>query len=78
MVFRNTISNISIQANFFSFLELSDMVQSYLEALNTKGFVPDWQSTWDVTVKIAYQRASMQFLLENILIVEFLVLCIFW
>ena len=35
------------------------MVQTYLEALNTKGFVPDWQSAWDVTVKIAYQRASM-------------------
>lgn len=38
--------------------QLADMVQSYLDALNTKGFVPDWQSFWDVTVKIAYQRAS--------------------
>ena len=42
------------------------MVQSYLDALNTKGFVPDWQSAWDVTVKIAYQRASMYVLILNI------------
>ncbi|XP_028400253.1 guanylate-binding protein 2-like isoform X2 [Dendronephthya gigantea] len=38
--------------------QLADMIKSYVIALNTKGFVPDWQSFWDVTVKIAYQRAG--------------------
>ena len=37
------------------------MLKGYLEALNTKGFVPDWQSAWDVSVKMAYQRAGMYF-----------------
>ena len=40
-------------------LELADMLQSYIHALNTKGYVPDWQSAWELTVKMAYQRAGM-------------------
>ena len=41
------------------FPELADMVENYVNALNTKGYVPDWQSAWDLTVKMAYQRAGM-------------------
>jgi hypothetical protein len=34
------------------------MLESYTHALNTKGYIPDWQSAWELTVKIAYKRAG--------------------
>ena len=41
------------------YTELADMLESYVHALNTKGYVPDWQSAWELSVKIAYKRAGM-------------------
>jgi hypothetical protein len=41
-----------------SVLELADMLESYIQALNTKGYIPDYQSAWELTVKIAYERAG--------------------
>jgi hypothetical protein len=34
------------------------MLENYIQALNTKGYIPDWQSTWELTVNIAYERAG--------------------
>ncbi len=41
-----------------SVLELADLLESYIQALNTKGYIPDYQSAWELTVKIAYERAG--------------------
>lgn len=38
--------------------QLADMLESYAHALNTKGYIPDWQSAWELTVKMAYKRAG--------------------
>ena len=38
--------------------QLADLLESYIQALNTKGYIPDWQSAWELTVKIAYERAG--------------------
>ncbi|XP_028416343.1 guanylate-binding protein 3-like [Dendronephthya gigantea] len=38
--------------------QLADMLESYVHALNTKGYIPDWQSAWELTVKMAYKRAG--------------------
>ena len=45
--------------SFLSFPpEIADLLEIYLDALNSEHGIPNWESAWQSALRLAYQRAG--------------------